>query len=124
MNFRHLLLIALMPTLTACDMLYELLEIPDPKKEAQLIETEGRAIGSACRHSGRSLEDCYLLNPKAQKAAVFQGWKEMNDYMLANGLESVPSQLTPNRLPEPDSAPEMLLPPTPAPDAEAGGDAV
>ena len=31
----------------------------------------GKAVGSACRHANRALEDRYLLNPKVAKAAVF-----------------------------------------------------
>lgn len=97
------LIMLLFPLLTGCELLYDLLEIPDPRKEAAAAEAEGKAIGSACRHAGRSLEDCYLLNPSAQKAAIFAGWREMNDYMLANNLPEVPSQLSPpgGRLPQP-----------------------
>jgi hypothetical protein len=88
-------LLLLLPLLSACDMIYEALEIPNPQKEAAQHETEARAIGGACRQSGRSLEDCYLLNPDYAKAAIFAGWREMNDYMIQNQLETVPSQLTP-----------------------------
>ncbi len=58
---------------------------PDPKVVAR--EAESRAIGSACRHALRGVEDCYVLNPKAQKAAVFAGWKEMDAYMRENKIE-------------------------------------
>ena len=59
-------------------------------------EAEGKAIGGACRHAGRAIEDCYALNKKADKAAVFAGWREMNDYMRENKLEVVaPSLSTP-----------------------------
>ncbi|PLX71409.1 MAG: hypothetical protein C0607_19420 [Azoarcus sp.] len=92
-KIRFLILLALIPLTTGCDQLIELLELPNPAKEAALAEAEGQAIGSACRHAGRSLEDCYLLNPSAQKAAVFAGWRSMNDYMMENKLEVVPSQL-------------------------------
>lgn len=94
------LLMLLFPLLTGCELLYDLLEIPDPRREAAEVEAEGKAIGSACRHAGRSLEDCYLLNASAQKAAIFAGWREMNDYMLMNELEVVPSKLPqPGELP-------------------------
>jgi hypothetical protein len=52
-------------------------------------EAEGHAIGSACRHSGRALEDCFTLYPKAQKAAVFNGWRDMDAYMRENSIEVV-----------------------------------
>jgi hypothetical protein len=84
--------------LAGCDQLGALLELPDPQKEAAAIEAEGKAIGGACRHSGRALEDCYAMNPKAQKAAVFSGWREMNDYMMQNNMQSVPPRLS--QLPE------------------------
>ena len=90
----------LLLVLGGCEQIGTLLELPDPKKDAAIAEAEGKAIGGACRHSGRSLEDCYTLNPKAQKAAIFAGWREMNDYMMQNNLQSVPSQLS-----QPGSAP-------------------
>lgn len=57
---------------------------------SKAIEAEGKAVGGACRHAGRALEDCYAMNEKASKAAVFTGWREMNDYMVQNKIETVP----------------------------------
>lgn len=37
----------------------------------------------------RAIEDCYALNPKAPKASVFAGWREMDEYMRENKLEGV-----------------------------------
>lgn len=71
--------------LTGC----EWLGIDDPAKLAAAKEAEGKAVGSACRHAQRAIEDCYTLNPKAQKAAVFAGWKEMDEYMRENKLEGI-----------------------------------
>ncbi|MBV2263826.1 MAG: hypothetical protein KUL79_09730 [Thauera sp.] len=88
-TLRRLALLALLPFAAGCDQLAEVLELPNPSK----VEAEGRAVGSACRHAGRSLEDCYALNPAASKAAVFAGWRDMNDYMMEHKLEVVPSQL-------------------------------
>jgi hypothetical protein len=93
MSIKTRLLLLTFPLLTGCESLYELLEIPDPKKQSAAVEAEGNAVGSACRHAGRSLEDCYQLNPGAPKAAVFAGWREMNDYMLMNNMEVVPSKM-------------------------------
>lgn len=67
----------------------EQLGIEDPAKLAAAKEAEGKAIGSACRHAMRAIEDCYVLNPKAQKAAVYTGWREMDEYMRENKLEGV-----------------------------------
>ncbi|HRD32995.1 MAG TPA: hypothetical protein PLR02_01960 [Rhodocyclaceae bacterium] len=102
MKIRRLILLVCLPLLAGCEMVYDLLEIPNPKKEAEIVDSEGRAIGSACRHAGRSLEDCYILNPKAEKASVFKGWRDMNDYMILNGMEVVPSRLTPTTAPPPE----------------------
>lgn len=71
--------------LGGCDQL----GLETPAQTAAAKEAEGRAIGSACRHSGRALEDCYTLNPKAQKAAIFSGWRDMDAYMRENSLEVV-----------------------------------
>jgi len=57
-------------------------------------EADGKAIGGACRHAGRAIEDCYTLNRRADKAAVYAGWREMNDYMRENKLEPVAPQLS------------------------------
>lgn len=76
--------------LAACDMLGG----ESPEKIAAAREAEGKAIGGACRHAGRAIEDCYALNRKADKSAVFTGWREMNDYMRENKIESVSPQST------------------------------
>lgn len=52
-------------------------------------EAEGKAVGGACRHAGRAIEDCFGLNKRADKAALFAGWREMNDYMRENKIEAV-----------------------------------
>jgi hypothetical protein len=38
------------------------------------------------------VEQCYALNKRADKAAVFAGWREMNDYMRENKLEAMPAE--------------------------------
>lgn len=91
---RRLPLLLLLAALTGCEQVGELLELPNPQKEAAMAEAEGKAVGGACRQTGRSLEDCYALNPKARKSAVFAGWREMNDYMMQNNMEIVPSLVT------------------------------
>ena len=71
----------------------DVLGIDSPEKLAALRDADGKAIGGACRHAGRAIEDCYALNKRADRAAVFAGWREMNDYMRENKIDSVPSQL-------------------------------
>ena len=71
--------------LAGCD----LLGIEPASAVAERRMAEGRAVGGACRHAGRAIEDCFELNPRADKAAVFAGWREMNDYMTENKIEVV-----------------------------------
>ncbi|KAF0102994.1 MAG: hypothetical protein FD187_1719 [bacterium] len=78
--------------LTGCDQLSERAGFPNAAK----VEAEGKAIGGACRHAGRGLEDCYRLNKSASKAAVFAGWKEMNEYMLKNNMQTVEPSVGPH----------------------------
>jgi hypothetical protein len=68
----------------------EQLGIEDPAKIEATREAEGKAIGGACRHSGRALEDCYKLNGKASKAAIYAGWRDMDAYMRENNIAVVP----------------------------------
>ncbi len=89
------LLLVVAPLLSGCEQVAEVLELPNPAKDAMRIDAENRAIGGACRHAGRSLEDCYALNKGAVKASIFAGWREMNDYMMKHGLQTVPSHIEP-----------------------------
>jgi len=70
--------------LAGCDL--EAL-LADPKVVQR--EADSKAIGGACRHGMRSIEDCYAMNEKASKAAVFNGWKEMDQYMRDNKIEGI-----------------------------------
>jgi hypothetical protein len=71
--------------LAGCDNVEKLLA--DPKVAQK--EADAKAIGGACRHGLRSIEDCYGLNEKASKAAIYAGWKEMDQYMRDNKIEGV-----------------------------------
>lgn len=83
-------LILVLPLLLAgCDL--EAL-LADPKVVQR--EADSKAIGSACRYGLRSIEDCYTMNEKASKAAVFNGWKEMDQYMRDNKIDGVESKAT------------------------------
>ncbi|WP_374357420.1 hypothetical protein, partial [Chitinimonas sp.] len=86
---RLMLIAALLVSLTACDRLNEL---------ANQAKLNGRAVGAACRHSGRALEDCFQRNSRIPKADIYAGWREMNEYMGKNKIEVVP--------PPPDKIPE------------------
>ena len=89
---RALLGVGLLVTLAGCDML----GVESASSMAARREAEGKAIGGACRHAGRALEDCYAMNRKADKAAVFAGWREMNDYMRENKVDTVSPQVAPS----------------------------
>ena len=82
----RLLLLSLLLTLEGCEKIEALLADP---RVAQRI-ADSKAIGSACRHGMRSIEDCYAKNEKASKAAIFDGWKEMDQYMRENKIDGVP----------------------------------
>ena len=94
-----LALLPLVALLGGCD----LLGIETASQQAARREADGKAIGGACRHAARSIEQCFASNKRADRAAVFAGWREMNDYMRENNIEAVPA------------------PPEPAPVAESEG---
>ncbi len=73
--------------LAGCDQL----GIESATAVAAKRDAEGKAIGAGCRHAARSVEACYELNRKADKAAIFAGWREMNDYMRENKLDAMPA---------------------------------
>ena len=70
--------------LAGCDQL----GIESASTTAARREAESKAIGAGCRHSARSVEQCYAQNRRADKAAVFTGWKEMSEYMAENKIEA------------------------------------
>ena len=78
----RLLIASLAVLLAACD-------IPgmgtDPRVAQR--EAEGKAVGGACRYALRGIEECYQLNPKSPKTAIFDGWREMDQYMRDNKIE-------------------------------------
>lgn len=106
--------------LTGCDVL----GIETGTATAARKEAEGKAIGSACRHAMRAIEDCYTLNPKSGKAAVYTGWLEMDLYMRDNKLEGI-VPVVPRKVakpPEPASAPEGDEPAGAKPDAHGSAE--
>ena len=91
--------------LTGCDQL----GIETPAKSQERALAEAKAIGSACRHAMRAIEDCYTLNPKADKSAVHGGWREMDEYMRENKLDGI-APVVPRPPPEPPSKPKKAAP--------------
>ena len=109
------LLLALGGLLAGCDQL----GIESAAAITAKKESDGKAIGGACRHAGRAIEDCYTLNKKADKAAMYAGWREMSEYMRENKLETV----VPVIQPEPPKAPPKPASAAGDADDEPAGDA-
>ena len=101
------LLLGLCLLASGCDQLG--IETPAVAKANK--EADAKAVGGACRHAGRAIEDCYTLNKKADKAAMFAGWREMNEYMRENKLEPVAPVIPPE--PDPPKVAKAAPPPPP-----------
>ncbi|MDR2188523.1 MAG: hypothetical protein LBE62_10815 [Azonexus sp.] len=99
MNPRLLLLAAALLTLAACDQVNQKLGIEDPAHKEARLEAEARAVGSACRQSGRAIEDCYSIYSWLPKAGIFAGWREMDEYMRDNKIDTIAPQLPPPQPP-------------------------
>ena len=105
--------------LTGCDQVTQRLGIADPVRQEAAQQAEGKAVGGACRQSGRAIEDCYAIYNWLPKASVYDGWKEMDAYMRENQLETIAPQLPP---PEPPSNSKKKKKPAAA-EASAEGEA-
>jgi len=87
---RRLAVVATAFLLSACDLLGL---GPDPRIAQR--EAEAKAIGAACRHGLRSIEDCYALNKGINKAFIYSGWLEMDAYMRDNKIEGLRAEIQP-----------------------------
>lgn len=85
--------------LVGCDVIQQKLGIEAPAAKAARVEAEGKAVGGACRQSGRAIEDCYAIYSWLPKAAIYEGWRDMDSYMRENKLETVEPQLPPPQPP-------------------------
>lgn len=92
---RLLIALPLVFSLAACDQLQQKLLGEDPAVKAAKQEGEGKAVGAACRQSGRAIEDCYAIYHWLPKAAIFSGWQDMDAYMRSNKIDTVEPQLPP-----------------------------
>ena len=79
--------------LCACDSVQQQMGIETPASKA--AQADGKAVGGACRQSGRAIEDCYSIYAWLPRAAVYDGWREMDAYMRENKLETIEPQLPP-----------------------------
>ena len=82
-------------SLAGCDMIQQQMGIEDPIAKAARADAEGKAVGGACRQSGRAIEDCYSIYSWLPKAPIYEGWRDMDAYMRDNKLETVVPQLPP-----------------------------
>ena len=82
---RLLPLLAIPFVLAGCDQL----GLEPASVTAARVEADGKAVGAACRHGGRAIEDCFTLNKRVDKAAIYAGWREMDDYMRENKIQVV-----------------------------------
>src|SRR5574343_186187 len=95
----RLFLIVILCGLAACDQVNQKLGLEDPAKKEARQEQEAKAVGSACRQSGRAIEDCYSIYGWLPKAGIYAGWREMDEYMRENKLETIVPQLPPPEAP-------------------------
>ena len=86
---------ALSLTLTGCDFIQQQMGIEDQAAKAARTDAEVKAVGCACRQSGRAIEDCYSIYSWLPKAPIYEGWRDMDAYMRDNKLETVEPQLPP-----------------------------
>jgi hypothetical protein len=81
--------------LVGCDQVGQKLGLENPAIKEARLDAEAKAVGSACRHSGRAIEDCYAIYGWLPKAGVYAGWREMDEYMRENKIETIVPQLPP-----------------------------
>jgi hypothetical protein len=106
---RSFLIAATALALVGCDQVSNRLGLVDPAVKEAKTDAEAQAVGSACRHSGRAIEDCYAIYGWLPKAGVYAGWRQMDEYMRENKIETIVPQLPP---PEPPGSKKRKPVPT------------
>jgi hypothetical protein len=95
-SLRTFLIVALLIFgLNGCDFIQQQMGIEDQVAKAARADADGKAVGGACRQSGRAIEDCYSIYSWLPKAAIYEGWRDMDAYMRDNKLETIEPQLPP-----------------------------
>ena len=82
-------------SLPGCDMIQQKMGLENPAAKAAKDFADGKAVGGACRQSGRAIEDCYSIYSWLPRAAIYDGWRDMDAYMRDNKLETIAPQLPP-----------------------------
>ena len=70
---KDLIAATLILSLAGCDMIQQQMGIEDPDAKAARTDAEGKAVGDACRQSGRAIEDCYSIYSWLPKAPIYEG---------------------------------------------------
>ena len=114
-------LLAALPLLASRD----LLGIESGEAVAARNEAEGKAIGSACRHAMRAIEDCYT-SIRRRSRPPSTGWREMDEYMRENKLEGIapvvrPVEPSKKKKPKPAEDEEIIDEPKAKADDKAHG---
>ncbi len=109
MKLQHsLILVSLACLLAGCEQL----GLETPAAQLARDEAEGNAIGGGCRLAGRGLEDCYQINKRSPKAAIYTGWRDMDAYMRDNKLDVVKPE---SLMQQPQTPPPAQAQPAPLP---------
>jgi hypothetical protein len=90
-------LAALAILLSGCDAIQQQIGI----ENSEAKQADAKAVGGACRQSGRAIEDCYAIYSWLPRAFIYEGWRDMDVYMRENSLETVEPQLPPVQPPPP-----------------------
>jgi hypothetical protein len=93
--------VVLAALLAGCDAIQQQLGIVSPAAKTAHDDADGRAVGGACRQSGRAIEDCYAIYSWLPRASIYEGWRDMDAYMRENSLETIAPQLPPVQPPPP-----------------------
>lgn len=115
---RIFVIFALLAGLSGCDQINQKLGLEDPAAKEARLEPEAKAVGSACRHSGRAIEDCYAIYAWLPKAGIYAGWREMDEYMRENKIETIVPQLPPAEPPGTKKKKKPEKPAEPAAESE------
>jgi hypothetical protein len=81
--------------ISGCDQISSSLGIESASRKAARLGEEGKAVGGACRQSGRAIEDCYSIYAWLPMEAIYTGWREMDVYMRENNLTTITPLLPP-----------------------------
>ena len=69
------------------------------EQKTERLLAEGKAVGNACSHAGRAIEDCYTIYSWLPRAGIFDGWLAMDQYMREHSIKPVQPTLPPPEAP-------------------------